>query len=33
MEMFNKENRDVAYLKNRDEILSMLIQFFALKEP
>lgn len=33
LEAFNKENPDVAYLTSRDEIISMLIQFFALKEP
>jgi CarboxypepD_reg-like domain len=33
LELFNKENPDAAFLTSRDEILSMLIQFFALKEP
>jgi hypothetical protein len=33
LEAFNKENPDAAYLTSRDEIVSMLIQFFALKEP
>ena len=33
LEAFNKENPEVAYLTKRDEIISMLIQFFALKEP
>jgi hypothetical protein len=32
LEAFNKENPEVAYLTSRDEIISMLIQFFALKE-
>ncbi len=33
LEAFNKENPDVAYLTSRNEIISLLIQFFALKEP
>jgi len=33
LEAFNKENPEAARLTSRDEILTMLIQFFALKEP
>ena len=33
LEAFNKENPDAANLTSRKEIISMLIQFFALKEP
>lgn len=32
LEAFNKENPDAARLTSRSEIISMLIQFFALKE-
>jgi hypothetical protein len=32
LELFNKENPDAAFLTSRDEIVSMLIQFFALKD-
>ena len=32
LEAFNIENPDAAHLTSRDEIISMLIQFFALKE-
>lgn len=32
LEAFNKENPDAAHLTSREEIMSMLIQFFALKE-
>ena len=32
LEAFNKENPDAAHLTSRQEIISMLIQFFALKE-
>lgn len=32
LEAFNKENPDASHLKSRDEIISMLIQFFAMKE-
>jgi hypothetical protein len=31
LEKFNKENPEVAYLTDKDEIVTMLIQFFALK--
>ena len=33
LEAFNIENPAVAYLTDQREIVSMLIQFFALKEP
>lgn len=33
LEEFNKKNSDAAFLTNQDEIISMLIHFFALKEP
>jgi hypothetical protein len=32
IEAFNIQNPDASRLKNRDEIINMLIQFFALKE-
>jgi len=32
LERFNEENPDVFYLTSRDEIITMMIQFFALKE-
>jgi hypothetical protein len=31
LEKFNKANPDVAYLTNKDEIINMLVQFFAIK--
>lgn len=31
LEKFNKANPDAAYLTNKEEILNMLIQFFAIK--
>lgn len=33
LEAFNKATPDAAYLTSREEIVSMLIQFFALKDP
>jgi hypothetical protein len=33
LEKFNKENPQAAYLTRRDDIVTMLIYFFALKEP
>jgi hypothetical protein len=33
LEEFNKKNSDAAFLTNQDEIISMLVHFFALKEP
>ncbi len=33
LEAFNLENPEAAFLTSRDEIISMLIQFFARKEP
>lgn len=32
LEKFNQANADAFYLTNRDEIMQMLVQFFALKE-
>lgn len=32
LEKFNQANADAFYLTNRDEIIQMLVQFFALKE-
>jgi hypothetical protein len=32
IESFNLQHPDAAYLKNRDEIINLLIGFFALKE-
>jgi hypothetical protein len=31
LEKFNKANPDAAYLTNKDEIINMLVQFFAIK--
>lgn len=33
LERFNRENPDVAYLTDPKEIVTMLTQFFALKDP
>lgn len=33
LETFNKEVPDAVYITSKDEIISMWIQFFALKEP
>lgn len=33
LEAFNKSTPDAAYLTNREEIISMLVQYFARKEP
>lgn len=33
LEAFNKENPEVAYLTDQDEIMTLLIRFFARKNP